>query len=106
MRKKDQCRDLPAAALEKEINTLVTTGLIFKNDRNSLFIRNSANTLTKNQENEFDDFGHYTGDETSQNENVSTSTEESINYSPKDSFSVLAERLDFSSVKFQVSRLK
>ena len=60
LRKKDQCRDLPAADLEKEINTLVTTGHLFKNDKNSLFIRNSPNTQTKDQENEFDDFDHDT----------------------------------------------
>ena len=40
---------------EEEINSLVTTGSLFDNDRNSLFIRNSANTPTKDQENEFDD---------------------------------------------------
>ena len=45
-------------------------------------------------ENEFDGFDHNTGNEASKNENSSTSTEENINDSPKDSFSVLAERLD------------
>ena len=42
------------------------------------FIRNSANTPTKDQVNKFDDFDHSTDDETSENENASTSTEESI----------------------------
>ena len=92
MKKKEQYGDLPAADLEEEINTLVTTGLLLKNDKNSLFIRNSANTPTKDQENEFDDFDQNTDDEASENENISTSTEENINDCPKDSFSVLAER--------------
>ena len=35
LRKKDQYRDLSGADLEEEINTLVTTGLLFKNDKNS-----------------------------------------------------------------------
>ena len=94
MRKKDQYRDLPAADLEEEIDTLVTTGLLFKNDRNLLFIRNSANTPTKDQENKFDDFDHNTNDETRKKKNVSISTEESISDSSKGSFPGLAERLD------------
>ena len=94
LRKKDQYRDLPAADLEEEIDTLVTTGLLFQNDRNLLFIGNSANTPKKDQENKFDDFDHNTNDETSKNENVSISTEESISDSSKDSFSDLAERSD------------
>ena len=68
--------------------------MLFKNDKNSLFIRNSANTPTKDQENEFDDFNNNADNETSQNANVFTSTEESISDSPKDRFSVLTERLD------------
>ena len=94
MRRTDQYRDLPAADLEEEIDTLVIIGLLFKNDRNLLFIRNSANTPTKDHENKFDDFDHNTNNKTSKNENVSTSTEETINDSLKDSFSVLPERLD------------
>ena len=94
LKKKDQYRDLPAADLEEEINTLVTTGLLFKNDKNSFFIRNSANTPTKDQENEFNGFDHNTDNEASENENISKSTGENINNCPKDSFSVLAERLD------------
>lgn len=74
------------------LNCLITT--LFKNDQNSVFYRNSANTPTKDQENEFDDFEHNSNDETSENENVSTSTEDVISDSPKDSFSVLTERLD------------
>ena len=74
MRKKDQYRDLSAADLEEEINNLVTTGLLFKNNKNPLFIRNSANTPTKDQENQFDSFDHNTDDEASENENSSTST--------------------------------
>ena len=85
---------MPAADLEEEINTSVTSGLLFKNDKNSLFIRNSANTLTKDQENEFDGFDHNTDDEASENKNIYASTEKNINDCPKDSFSVLAERLD------------
>ena len=54
LRKKNQNNDFSAADLEEEINTLVTTGLLFKNDRNSLFIRNLTNTPTKDQENQFD----------------------------------------------------
>ena len=69
-------------------------GLLIKNGKNSLFIRNSANTPTKDQENQFDSFDHNTDDEASENENGSSSTEENINDSPKDSFSILAERLD------------
>ena len=76
LRKKCQYRDLPAADLEEEINILVTTGLLFKNDKNSLFIRNSARII--DQENEFDDFDHITDDETKEKENVSASTKESI----------------------------
>ena len=94
LRKKDEFRDLSPADLEEEINTLVTTGLLFKNDKNSLFIRNSANTPTRDQENQFDSFDHNTDDEASENENGSSSTEENINDSLKDSFSILAERLD------------
>ena len=94
LRKKDQYIDLSAADLEEEINTLVTSGLLFKNDKKSLFIRNSVNTPTKDQGNQFDSFDHNTDDEASENENSSTSTEENINDSPKDSFSILAERLD------------
>ena len=94
MRKKDQYKDLSATDLEEEIKTLVTTGLLFKNDKNSLFIRNFANTPTKDQENQFDSFDQNTDDEASENENSSTLTEENINDSPKDSFSILAERLD------------
>ena len=94
LRKKDQYRDLPAADLEEEIDTLVTTGLLFKNDRNLLFIRNSANTPTKDQENKFDDFDHNTNDETRKKKNVSISTEESISDNSKGGFSGLAERLD------------
>ena len=86
--------DLLATDLEEEINSLVNTGLSFKDDRNSIFIKNSANAPTKDQENEFDDFDHNADDETSENKNVSTSTEENINDSPKDSFSVFEERLD------------
>ena len=102
MRKKDQYKDLSATDLEEEIKTLVTTGLLFKNDKNSLFIRNLANTPTKDQENQFgsfdqntDDeasenqFGSFdqnTDDEASENENSSTSTEENINDSPKIAF--------------------
>ena len=71
---------MPAADLEEEINTLVSTGLLFKNGRNSHFIRNSANTPRKDQENEFDDLDRNTDDETSENENVSTSTKESVSY--------------------------
>ena len=69
MRKQDQYRDLPAADLEEEINTLVTTGLLFKNDRNSLF---------------YQKFGKYTNE----------GSRKCISDNPKDSFSVLAERLD------------
>ena len=61
-------------------------GLLIKNGKNSLFIRNSANTPTKDQENQFDSFDHNTDNEASENENTSTSTEENINDSPKDSF--------------------
>ena len=50
--------------------------------------------IAKDQENEFDDFDHNTHDKTNENENGSTSTKESISDSPKDSFSVLTERLD------------
>ena len=39
LRKEDQCSDLPAADLEEEINTLVTT----------LFIRNLLNKPTKDK---------------------------------------------------------
>lgn len=60
--------------MDEDINTLVTTGLLFKNDRNSLFIRNLANTQTKNQENLFDDLEHSIVDGTFENENISTST--------------------------------
>lgn len=60
--------------MDEDINTLVTTGLFFKNDRNSLFIRNLANTQTKNQENLFDDLEHSIVDGTFENENISTST--------------------------------
>ena len=91
LRRKDQYRDLPVADLKEEIGTLVSTGLLFKKDRNLLFIRNSANTPTKDQENKFDDFDHNTNDETSEKENVSTLTEESISDSPKDSFSILTK---------------
>ena len=38
LRREDQYRDLLTADLEEVINTLVTTGLLFKNYRNSLFI--------------------------------------------------------------------
>ena len=68
--------------------------MLFKNDKNSLFIRKSANTPTNDQENEFDDFDHNTDDETSKNEYGSTSTEESISDSTTASVSVLPERLD------------
>ena len=74
LRKKNQNNDLSTADLEEEINTLVTTGLLFKNDRNTLFIRNLTNTPTKDQENQFDSFDHNTDDEASENENSSTST--------------------------------
>ena len=94
LRKKDQYRDLSAADLEEEISTLVTTGLLFKNDKNSLFIRNSANKPTKDQKNQFDSFDHNTDNEASENENSSTSTKENANDSPNDSFSNLVERLD------------
>ena len=94
LRKKDQYRDLSAADLEEEISTLVTTGLLFKNDKNSLFIRNSANKPTKDQKNQFDSFDHNTDNEASENENSSTSTKENTNDSPNDSFSNLVERLD------------
>lgn len=60
--------------MDEDINTLVITGLLFKNDRNSLFIRNLANTQTKNQENLFDDLEHSIVDGTFENENISTST--------------------------------
>ena len=50
--------------------------------------------IAKDQENEFDSFDHNTDDETNENENGSTSTKESMSDSPKDNFSVLAERLD------------
>lgn len=59
--------------MEEEINTLVTTGLLFKNDKNPLFIRNSTNT--------------------SEYENSSISTKENISDSPNNSFSILVERL-------------
>ena len=94
LRKKDQYRDLSAADLEEEVSTLVTTGLLFKNDKNSLFIRNSANKPTKDQKNQFDSFDHNTDNEASENENSSTSTKENTNDSPNDSFSNLVERLD------------
>ena len=94
LRKKDQYIDLSAADLEEKMNTLVTMGLLFKNDKKSLFIRNSVNIPTKDQGNQFDSFDHNTDDEASENENSSKSTEENINDSPKDSFSILAERLD------------
>ena len=67
LRRKDQYRDLPTADLEEVINTLVTTELLFENYRNSLFIWNSANTPTKDQENKFDDFDHSTYYETNEN---------------------------------------
>lgn len=93
-RKKDQYRDLSVAVLEEEINTLITPRFLFKNDRNSLLIKNSANALTKDQINEADGFDHNTSDQASKNENSSTSTEENKNHYPKDPFSVLMERLD------------
>ena len=46
------------------------------------------------QDNQFDSFDDNTDDEPSESENSSTSTEENINDSPKDSLLVLAERLD------------
>ena len=95
---------------EEEINTLVTTGLIFSDDGNSLIIKNSASTTTKDQENEFDDFDHNTDEETSENENGSTLNEENISYSPKYNFSILAERLDtlrnFLCVKSRITVTK
>ena len=48
-RKKNQYKDLPTAYSNEEINTLGTTGLLFENYKNSLFIRISANTPTKVQ---------------------------------------------------------
>ena len=69
-------------------------GNAIKNNKNSLFTKNSAKTPTKNQENKLDDFDHNTNDETSENENVSTLTEENISDKPKDNFSLLAERSD------------
>ena len=98
--KKDQHIDLPAADLEEEINTLVIMGVLFKIDKNSLFIRNSTNTPTKDQENEFDGFNHNTDDGTIESENGSTWTVENINDNPKDTFSVLAERLDTLQIFF------
>ena len=68
--------------------------MIFSNDVNSLIIKNSASTTTKDQENDFDDFDHNTDEETSENETGSTFNEENISYSPKYNFSILAERLD------------
>ena len=62
--------------------------------KNNFSSRNSTNTPTKDQENQFDIFDNNTDDEASENENSSTSTEENINDSPKDSFSILAGRLD------------
>ena len=59
------------------MDTLFTTRL-FKNDKNSLCLRNSSNTLMEDQENEFDDFAHTTIDDANENQYVSTSTEESI----------------------------
>ena len=46
-RKKKSVQRLAAAYSNEEINTLGTTGLLFENYKNSLFIRNSANTPTK-----------------------------------------------------------
>ena len=46
------------------------------------------------QDNQFDSFDDDTDDEASESENSSTSKEENINDSPKDSLLVLAERLD------------
>ena len=93
-RKKDQYRDLSVAVLEEEINTLITPRFLFKNDRNSLLIKNSANALTKDQINESDGFDHNTNGQASKNENSSASTEENKNDYLKDPFSVLMERLD------------
>ena len=62
--------------------------------KNHFSSRNSTNTPTKDQENQFDSFDNNTDDEASENENSSASTEENINDSPKDSFSILAGRLD------------
>ena len=93
LRKKDQYRDLSVAVLEEEINTLITSRFLFKNDRSSLLIKNWANSLTKDQINESDGFDHNTNDQASKNENISTSTEENTNDYPKDPFSVLMERL-------------
>lgn len=94
--KKDQDRDLPAADLEEQIDTLVTQGCLLKMRKLTFSANtpNSANAPTKNQENKFDDIDHNTNDETSENENVSISTEESISDSPKGSFSVSAEKID------------
>ena len=94
MRKKDQYRDLSAADFEEESNTLITTELLFKIDKNSLFIRHLANAPTKDQNNKYDSFDHNTDGEAGENENSSTSTEQNINDTPKDSFSILVERLD------------
>ena len=67
LRKKDQYSDLPDADLEEEINTLVSTGPLFKNDKNSLFFKNLANMPTKDQENEIG-FEHNTDDEAGKND--------------------------------------
>ena len=85
---------MSVAVLEEEINTLITSRFLFRNDRSSLLIKNWANALTKDQINESVGFEHNTNDQASKNENSSTSTEENKNDYPKDPFSVLMERLD------------
>lgn len=60
--------------------------LLFKNGKNSLFIRNSINAPMKDQEKEFNGFDHNTDDGASENENSSTPTKENMNDNPKDSF--------------------
>ena len=75
--------------------------------KNNFSSRNSTNTSIKDQENQFDSFDN-TDDEASENENSSTSTEENINDSPKDNFSILAGRLDNfqNSLLGEISNIK
>ena len=100
LKKSDHYKDLSTIDLEEEINTLVSTGMLHKNDNNTLFMWTLANTSKKDHEpNKLSD--HFINAESSGNKSqrtadleISTPVEKDQSASLKDNLSVLADKLD------------
>ena len=71
LKKRDHYKELSTLDLEEEINTLASTVILCKNDKNSLFIGTSANASKKDHElSEL--LGHFTDAESSGNKSQRT----------------------------------